>query len=121
MPSRTKSILCVEDHPDTCELIAAVLHEYKVISAAGVLDAVKMLAADSFDVVLLDYHLPDGTGVELCKLIRASDQKTPIVFVTGTSSITKDEITVIGAQGIVRKGTYDFIHRLLGTVEPLCG
>jgi CheY-like chemotaxis protein len=40
MPSRTKSILCVEDHPDTCELIAAVLHEYKVISAAGVLDAV---------------------------------------------------------------------------------
>ena len=114
-----KKILCVDDHSDTCELIATVLHVHNVTSAYSMADAVKQATAEKFDLYILDYHLPDGTGLELCLMLRAFDQETPMLFATASSSITEAQVITAGAQGLIRKGTKAFTDNLLAKVAEL--
>jgi len=99
-----KRILCVEDHSDICELITTVLSDYEVIGSYSKADALVRATTESFDLYLIDYHLPDGTGIELCLLIRSFDRDTPIFFCTGTSSINTTTIETAGAQQLIKKG-----------------
>lgn len=111
MPKSKKKILCVEDHEDSCRLIADVLKDYEVVVAYNKADALTKAMSGSFDLYLLDYYLPDGTGLELCLLIRTFDPNTPIFFCTFASSITMKEIKTAGAQGLIKKGE-EFVDEL---------
>ena len=82
-------------------------------------DAVKQATAENFDLYILDYHLPDGTGLELCLMLRAFDQETPMLFATGSSSITEAQVITAGAQGLIRKGKPSFTADLLKRVADL--
>lgn len=104
MNNPKKRILCVEDHESMCQLISVILKGYEVISASSKSEAIRLLATEQFDLILLDYYLPDGTGFELCLHLRSSDQKTPLLFVTSEVAITETEVLNLGAQGLVRKG-----------------
>jgi two-component system response regulator HydG len=110
----------VDDHTDICELVGTVLKDYEVVSAYSMADALKRASAEKFDLYLLDYHLPDGTGLELCLLLRGFDSDTPILFATGTSSITEAQVIHIGAQGLIRKDTA-FTDKLTARVSQLLG
>jgi CheY-like chemotaxis protein len=115
-----KRILCVEDHDDTCELIAALLNDCKVISAKTKTEALHRALSEKFDLYILDYHLPDTTGLEIGLLIRTFDKTTPIIFATASDDVTKDHLARIGAQGIVKKGT-DFSLNLIELTGRLLG
>lgn len=104
MPPTKKRILCVDDHSDTCELISIILKDYDVTSAYSMADAINRATAERFDLYLLDYHLPDGTGLELCLLIRGFDRDTPILFATASSSLNESQVITVGAQGLVKTG-----------------
>jgi CheY-like chemotaxis protein len=65
---------------------------------------------------LIDYHLPDGTGLELCLLIRTFDLFTPIFFCTATSSITETQAKRAGAQKLIKHGSM-FVSRLQSAVS----
>ena len=119
MSTAPRKILCVEDQPETCELISKILRDFEVISANTVEDAVEHIRETRFDLILLDYYLPDGTGIELCNRIRFIDKKTPIVFVTGTSGITDEEISEASAQGMIKKASVDFTEKLMTFAESL--
>jgi DNA-binding response OmpR family regulator len=82
-----------------------MLKDYEVEAAYSMADAVKQATAQKFDLYILDYHLPDGTGLELCLMLRTFDRDTPILFATATSSITESQVITAGAQGLIRKGT----------------
>jgi CheY-like chemotaxis protein len=116
-----KHILCVDDNSDTCELVSLILKDYEVTSAYSMADAIKRATAERFDLYVLDYHLPDGTGLELCLMLRAFDRDTPMLFATATSSITEEQVVTAGAQGLVRKGTVSFTDDLLTRVSQLLG
>jgi CheY-like chemotaxis protein len=98
-----KQVLYVDDHSDTCELVMELLKEHEVTSAYSMADAVDRATAEKFDLYILDYHLPDGTGLELCQMLRAFDRDTPILFATATSSITETQVITAGAQGLIKK------------------
>lgn len=99
-------ILCVEDNQDVsgyiCEMVK--LAGYQAITARNLIEGLRLAKSEHFDLYLLDYNLPDGTGLELCKLIRALDTHTPILFY---SNITDPEIRraalAAGAQGYIGK------------------
>lgn len=99
-------ILCVEDDPAISGYICEMLKiaGYQTTVAENVIEGLRLARGDQFDLILLDYNLPDGTGLELCKLIRALDEHTPILFY---SSITDPEIRraamAAGAQGYIGK------------------
>src|SRR4051812_13981371 len=75
-------ILCVEDDEDTCELLSFSLGKagYEVVSAYTFADGLAKALSGSFKVILLDSHLPDGSGIELCKQIRETGSHTPVIF-----------------------------------------
>jgi CheY-like chemotaxis protein len=116
MPESKKKILCVEDHEDSCRMVADLLKDYEVVGVYSKADALTKAMSGSFDLYLLDYHLPDGTGLELCLLIRTFDPDTPIFFCTSTYSITKKEIETAGAQGLIMKGP-KFVNELRSVVS----
>jgi CheY-like chemotaxis protein len=96
-----KRILCVDDQQDICELVTQILKEYEVISASSKAEALRQATTEKYDLIILDYYLPDGTGLEICLLIRGFDKDTPILFATTSSAI--NEINA-GAQGLIDKG-----------------
>ena len=75
--------------------------------AAGVEEAVALIAAESPDVVLLDVHMPDGGGVEVIRRVTAAggDAPPPKFLALSVSDAAEDVIAVIraGARGYVTK------------------
>jgi len=74
--------------------------------AAGVEEAVALIAAESPDVVLLDVHMPDGGGVEVIRRVAAAGGDAPPKFLAlSVSDAAEDVIAVIraGARGYVTK------------------
>jgi two-component system aerobic respiration control sensor histidine kinase ArcB len=60
-------VLLVEDHSDVAKATIHMLHALgcEVMLAGTVASALAAAAAERFCLVLIDYHLPDGTGVDL--------------------------------------------------------
>ena len=119
MGSDRKKILCIEDQPDTCDMFQIVLPDYKIVSAASKTEGVSLARTGHFSLILLDYYLPDGTGDEVCGMIRGFDQITPILFVTGSRSFTERRARAIGAQGTVKKASPTFIEQIQARTSEL--
>jgi two-component system response regulator RegX3 len=82
-------VLVVDDEEAIRDAVAYVLrsdgHEVEVASTGA--DAVEAAAADSFDLVVLDVMLPDISGVEVARRVRA-ESDVPIIMLTARSSET---------------------------------
>ena len=87
MADRSLVVLSVEDDLDTQEMLAMLLGEqgYGFEAVGTCADALRLLREREIALVLLDNWLPDGTGVELCKQVRAFDKRLPIIFVSGSA------------------------------------
>jgi DNA-binding NarL/FixJ family response regulator len=80
---------------DTIEVIA---------EAATVADAVKAAAKHSPDLVLMDLRLPDGTGLDACRVILSANPSTRVLFLTSHSDEEAVISTVLaGAAGYLLK------------------
>lgn len=101
--TRKLRILCVDNGDDICSLIAVILKECEIVRVHTKWAALRKATIEKFDLYLLDYYLPDGTGLELCKLIREFDPVTPILFVTSSRAISIKRAESVGAQGVVEK------------------
>jgi len=68
-----RCILVVEDHDDTLRSMRMLLKRlgYEVLAAENVADALRIADGQHFDILLSDIGLPDGSGLELLKAIRA--------------------------------------------------
>lgn len=83
-------ILLIEDDPDVAREVATALRgdSYLVDVAASGRDASAYFAAASYDLVILDWGLPDTTGVDICREIRGSaSSAVPVLFLTGHANI----------------------------------
>ena len=75
-----------------------------VTEASGAKEALQKLAAGGVDLMLCDVNMPEITGIELVKVVRAKMPKLPIVMVTTESSAEmKEKMTTAGANGIITK------------------
>jgi two-component system, OmpR family, manganese sensing response regulator len=86
-----KRILCVEDDEDTCTLLKIILADLQVVTANTLAEALTLARNECFDLYLLDFFLPDGTGIDLCQLMRQFDQKTPLLFCSADAYPTSQE------------------------------
>jgi CheY-like chemotaxis protein len=101
--SAKKRLLCVDDHEDTCALVSAILEDYEVVAEHSKAAGLRHGATEKFELILVDYYLPDGTGLELCDLLRTFDPNTPILLITSTHSISHEQVIAVGGQGVIRK------------------
>jgi CheY-like chemotaxis protein len=72
MSDRTLKILVVEDHSDTSRLMARLLegNGHEVQTAEDVTSALAVAKRESFDLLISDIGLPDGTGHELMRQLQ---------------------------------------------------
>lgn len=77
-------ILLVEDDPDTLRVMTRLLTKkgHRVVAASLVSSALVAAAAESFDLLISDVSLPDGTGLELMRGLR-DVQRIPGIALSG--------------------------------------
>jgi two-component system, chemotaxis family, CheB/CheR fusion protein len=84
------SVLLVEDHDDTLELMRELLTREGdvVIAARNVAEARRACATERLDVVVSDLGLPDGSGIDVA---RAAQQRSPVVPAIALSGYGMEE------------------------------
>ena len=82
-----RTILVVEDETTLRETLADALDAegFRVVQAADGREALARFRGDRPDLVLLDLMLPELSGVEVCRIIRA-ESSVPIVMLTAKGS-----------------------------------
>jgi PAS domain S-box-containing protein len=85
---RSLRILLVEDHNDTANALVRLLQKrgYVVERADSVASGIAAVARETFDLLLCDIGLPDGTGFELIQEVRQTCQ-TPAMALSGFGTI----------------------------------
>ena len=103
-----KRILVVEDEEDYGQLLTEVLSDagFSVRWVKSTTEGLSAFKADPPDLAILDVQLPDGTGFELCRKLRAEGpaKDTPVLFCTVRSAISPlAEGTRVGGNGYLLK------------------
>jgi len=82
-----KTILVVDDEPTLRETLAEALDAdgFRVLTAADGREALSRFREHQPDLVVLDLMLPELSGIEVCRIIRA-ESGVPIVMLTAKSS-----------------------------------
>jgi DNA-binding response OmpR family regulator len=78
------SILLVEDEPRLRRTLARSLQgrDFRVAEATTARDAIVAVGDDQFDLMLLDVNLPDATGWDVLRELRATGQQVPVVILS---------------------------------------
>lgn len=116
MYSRPITVALTDDHPMVLEGLQKVLNEIGEIEVTGVYKTGKELLAGLKnglpDVLLLDVQLPDITGLEVAKIVRAEYSEIKILVLSGIESqYYIMDLIKQGCNGYLLKNTTD--HRLL--------
>lgn len=106
-------ILLVEDDDNLVFGIEYTLTSegYAVVTASSVEEARKAFQSETVDLILLDVNLPDGSGYDLCREIRAASS-VPIIFLTALD----EEANVVAGLDL---GADDYMTKPIRTKELL--
>lgn len=82
-------VLVVEDDAKVARFLGRVLREegYAVDACATGEDAVKQASMGAYDVIILDWMLPDLDGLSVCRELRRAGLTTPILMLTARGEV----------------------------------
>ncbi|MGM0952816.1 MAG: response regulator [Pseudomonadota bacterium] len=119
------NVLVLEDDELVAELLETVIasaYPGAVVKKFGALeDAVTGADKQRFDLVITDWNLPDGSGLELVRRLRGRDRDLPIVMVSARSD--RDSVLKAAHYGIsgyiTKPFSVEMVHeRLAALIEP---
>jgi two-component system, OmpR family, copper resistance phosphate regulon response regulator CusR len=112
-------LLIIEDDKLAAEsLREAMRRDYAVDLAFNAKQAEELANSNEYDLLMIDYNLPDGDGMTLAQKLRAQEITAPFLMVTGRSGID-DKVTALDA-GVDDYITKPFqIDELLARVRAL--
>ncbi len=106
-------ILVVDDDPAVCEAITVALgRSFQIRRAHTGSAAIDAICVSHYDLVLLDYYLPDARGTDLLKLIKQFFPSTMEVIITALGS----EAVAVEA---LRGGARDYLKKPINCRELL--
>src|SRR6516164_4437871 len=90
-------VLLIEDDRATAQSIELMLkfESFNVYATGLGEEGADLGKVYDYDIILLDLNLPDMSGFEVLRSLRASKVKTPILILTGVTSI-EDKVTSLG-------------------------
>ena len=92
-------LLLVDDEPKLTEFLKMELEVegYEVeVAADGASGLIALRGEPGPDLVLLDWNLPDFTGLDICRRIRATGMTVPVLMLTGYDEV-KDKVEALDA------------------------
>lgn len=114
---RKPRILHIEDDPDVRQVVSVIVGDVAEIShAANLQDAQEQLATQTFDLVILDLELPDGSGWELLPQLKCQS-KSPVPVVVFSAQDVGQETARKVAATLVKSRTSN--QDILDTIKSL--
>lgn len=108
MNTQTASVLLIDDDVALLEMIKLMSErsrEMTIQTAQSAKEALTTLAQKSFDVIIVDYDMPDISGLEFLKILRKHGDTTPIIVFTGLGGeYAAIEALNNGANFLLKKG-----------------
>src|ERR1700732_4309630 len=83
--SSGNNALVVDDDIAVCRILHRMLsdEQYKVETSQSVTGALGAVEQKPFDVYVMDYKLPDGSGLDVAERVRSKWGATPIILMSG--------------------------------------
>src|SRR5205814_250771 len=108
--SARAAVLLVDDDANILDTAKDILEEagYEISMAANGADANALLDKKVFNAVVVDFQLPDTTGLELARKVRERNDFTMVVLMTGHASLEM-------AVKAIQEAVYDY---LIKPVDP---
>ena len=93
-------LLIVEDEKTVAGQLKELLEQeqYSCDVAYSYKDALELSDEKRYDLILLDWNLPDGDGLSLLKLLREEENSTPVLMLSANSEVD-DRVKVLDAGG----------------------
>jgi DNA-binding NtrC family response regulator len=118
-------ILLVDDSPDALEVARRNLEErgFRVFTAGGVEEAVRVLEGTTIDLVVTDLKMPRIGGLDLVRHVRENFRETEVMVVTGYASVENAvEAVKTGAEEYLPKPFTDeeLLAAVYRSLEKLC-
>ena len=118
------NILIIDDEKDNTEIIKDILEDvnYSTMLARSAAEAKVILAANNFDLILMDVWMPGQDGISLLSEWHSEGFDTPVVMMSGhaePSDIVK--AMKLGAVDFLKKPLHDFLpilRNIMTTDEP---
>lgn len=105
-------VLIVEDDPPFCERLSRALRErdYTVSTASSVVEGRGKSRSEEFDAAILDFNLPDGSGLTLIADILVANPDARIIVLSGYA-------TLKSAVAAVREGAAEYLVKPIDVDE----
>ncbi len=107
-------ILLIEDDPTFAKIVTTFLTKkgYQVSSASNLQSGQQLLSSEKFDLLLLDYRLPDGIGLELIAKMGTQFPVLPVVIITSFDDVRT-------AVKSIQSGAFEYIIKPINPDELL--
>jgi DNA-binding NtrC family response regulator len=107
-----EKIIVLEDDAILRNNLAQTLRRrrYDVAAVSTIAEAQEYLAADNFDLIILDVRLPDGDGTDLLKALQQRPQRPLVVITTGFGSVES-------AVECMKNGAFDYLIKPFSTEQ----
>jgi len=113
----SKKILIVDDDEDLLEIMVERLRMrgMTVVSASTAIEAFTLIEQQTFDVMIIDFMLPEIDGLQAIKMIREKQPGMRIILQTAYATIEKEsEALALGAWDVVEKpADFDRLTQLI--------
>ena len=115
------NVLIIDDEKDNTEIIKDILEDvnYSTMLARSAAEAKVVLAANHFDLILMDVWMPGQDGISLLSEWHSEGLDTPVVMMSGhaePSDIVK--AMKLGAVDFLKKPLHDFLPILRNIMTP---
>lgn len=103
-------VLIVDDEDELRKSVASVIQttfpdfQFKIMEANNGKQAVDLVEAEGFDLLLMDVRMPEMDGLQALQIIKEKDPRTFVVIMTAHSNL-QDAVTAI------KSGAYDYIEK----------
>lgn len=135
MPEPPIRVLVVEDEPLTAEAHAAYIDRVPGFEVGGIArtgaEAVRLLRAarradgsiEGIDLILLDVNLPDTTGIELCRSLRAAGVEIDVIAVTAVrdAAVVRSAVSLGIVQYLIKPFAFAAFAEKLGAYRDYRG
>jgi CheY-like chemotaxis protein len=117
MTNRMPMVLYVDHDIDERILVAVIMgaRGFSVRTAKSALNAMELVSTQDFDVVMIDYNLPDMTGAQLAREIRSVEPSARIILVSRRAHLPARDLADVDVH--IAKGSA--MNDLMGIISNL--